>query len=187
MQEKTTEKDLIIALKTGSEQAFNELYKLHWNRVYHFTSLYLRRQDEVREVVQEIFIKVWENREKIDENTNFTGYLFIITRNHIFNKTRDSLNKAFLKETLINATMDSYMIDDEIAAEDLKNYIDQLIEQMPAQRQRVFNLSRKEYKTYKEISSLLDISEKTVERHINEAIKFLKSNLHLYIIFLFLT
>ena len=132
------------------------LYKQYWEKVYHFCGLYLNNRDVAEDVVQEVFIKVWESREFIREDDNFKGLLFIITRN----------------------------LEEEITAYNLGEYIDHLIEELPERRRVIFNLSRKEHKSYKEIAFQLNISEKTVENQISEALKFLKKNIMLLIWFI---
>lgn len=181
------ERDLILALKEGNEGAFKELYDIYWKNVFHFATLYIRNSEEVREIVQEVFIKLWEARESLKAEESLKGFLFIVTRNHIFNRARSkSFNYDFYEVTLNNALEQSYNIEQEMDAKDLAIYIDELVNQMPPQRKMVFTLSRKEYKSYKEIALLLDISEKTVERHINESLKFIKANLKLFLLFLFI-
>lgn len=178
------EEKLILALKHGSETAFEEIYLLYWHRVFHFASLYINNKEEVKEIVQDVFIKLWESKSSLQEGKDLKGYLFIITRNHIFNKSRSKyFNYDFYQCTINNALKYSYRIETELEAKELKVQIERLINEMPRQRQKIFKLSRKEHKKYKEIASMLGISEKTVERHINEAIKYIKRNLHLYIIF----
>ncbi|WP_106830813.1 RNA polymerase sigma-70 factor [Parabacteroides pacaensis] len=178
------DKSLLIALKQGDREAFATLYKQYWSQVYNFSRLYLTTRESAEEVVQEVFIKVWETRHFIRESDNFKGFLFIITRNLIFNQSRKHFNEEFYRLTVLSALEESYDIEGEIDARNLREYIDLLIEELPPQRRLVFNLSRKEYKSYKEIAQQLNISEKTVERHINEAIKFLKKNLILLSYFL---
>lgn len=78
---------------------------------------------------------------------------------------------------------ETYNVEDELAASDLRNHINSLIELMPPRRQEIFRLSREKQLSYKEIAELLDISEKTVEHHIADALKFLKRNMELYLIF----
>ncbi|GHT08643.1 DNA-directed RNA polymerase sigma-70 factor [Bacteroidia bacterium] len=180
------EKSLISAVKNGSESAFKEIYNAYWQRVFLFASLYITDKDEVRDIVQDVFVKLWESRSFLREEENFKGYLFIITRNHVFNKSRSAhFNYDFYRQTIDNALEHSYRIEDELEAEDLEKQINRLIEEMPSQRRRVFILSRKQYKSYKEIAAVLNISEKTVERHINEAIKYIKTNLQLLSFFIF--
>ena len=177
------EKELIIRLKQGSKEAFTTLYKQYWKQVYDFSCLYLTSVSAAEEVVQEVFIKVGESREFLREDDNFKGLLFIITRNMIFNQHRKKLNEDFYRVTVLAAMEKSYDIEDEIETNNLREYIDLLIEELPPRRREIFNLSRKENKSYKEIALLLNISEKTVENQIHEALKFLKKNITLLLFF----
>ena len=113
---------------------------------------------------------------------NFKGLLFIITRNLIFNQHRKSLNEDFYKMTVISAMESSYDIEEEIEAKNLSDYIDLLINELPPRRREIFNLSRKENKSYKEIAELLHISEKTIENQISEALKYLRKNISMLIV-----
>lgn len=177
-------RDLLLdALKNGNAEAFTVLYRENWKQVYNFTRLYISNYDTAEEIVQDVFVKVWESREFLKEDGNINGLLFITTRNIIFNKFKKKINEDIYKMTVLSAMQDSYNIEDEIDAKDLSAYIDQLIDELPPQRRKVFNLSRKEYKSYKEIAEQLNISEKTVERHINESLKYIRRNLALLFIF----
>ena len=167
--------ELILLLKQSNQEAFTTLYKEHWKQVYNFSRLYLTSQTIAEEVVQEVFIKVWESRDFIREDENFKGLLFIITRN---------LNEDFYKMTVLAAMESSYDIEEEIEAKNLGEYIDRLIGELPPRRREIFNLSRKGNKTYKEIAELLDISEKTVENQIGEALKYLRKNMVMLSFFL---
>lgn len=180
-----SEKELVISLKNGDERAFTALYKLYWSKVYNFSRLYLSSIAEVEEIVQQVFVKVWETRDFLREDEHFKGYLFIITRNLIFNQFRKSFNEKAYRLTVLEASLESYNIEDELNAADLKEFIQRLVCELPPRQQEVFKMSRDAHLTYKEIASRLNISEKTVERHINEAIKFLKKNILLYLIFIF--
>ena len=175
---------LILLLKQSNQEAFTTLYKKYWKQVYNFSRLYLTSQSVAEEVVQEVFIKVWESRDCMREGDNFKGLLFIITRNLIFNMHRKNLNEDFYKMTVLSAMESSYDIEEEIDAKNLSEYIDLLIADLPPRRREIFNLSRKENKSYKEISQLLGVSEKTVENQIGEALKFLRKNLILLSLFL---
>ena len=90
------EKEAIIKLKTCNDKAaFAFLYRSYWAKVYNFTRLYITSAVDVEEIVQEVFIKIWENREALDEEQNFAGYLFITMRNLVFNRSRKNLNEPF--------------------------------------------------------------------------------------------
>lgn len=178
------EKELILLLKQGSKEAFTTLYKQYWKQVYNFSRLYLTNQSAAEEVVQEVFIKIWETREFVREEDHFKGLLFIITRNLVFNQHRKSLNEDFYKVTVLAAMEETYDVEEEIDAKNLREYIDMLIIELPPRRREIFNLSRKEHKSYKEIALQLNISEKTVEHQISEALKYLRKNITMLLLFI---
>ena len=162
-----TEKELIVSLKQGDEAAFTALYRMYWPKVHNFSRLYLSSIAEV-----------------LKENESFKGFLFIITRNIIFNQFRKSFNENAYKTTVLSSAEVEYDIENEMDAADLQGYIKKLISELTPRQQEVFHLSREEHLSYKEIAIRLSISEKTVERHINEALKFLRKNIYLFFIFL---
>lgn len=172
----------ILRLKDGDKDAFELLYNLYWQKVYNFTRLYITHPIEVEEVLQEVFVKLWEVHALIDETKNFEGFLFIITRNLIFNCSRRSFYEDNFQLTLLEAVEESYNVEDELAASELRSYLDSLLEMLSPRQREVFHLSREEHLTYKEIAIRLQISEKTVEHHISYVLKFLKKNLQLYVL-----
>lgn len=177
------EKEAIYKLKDGDKEAFEFLYRQYWAKVYNFTRLYITSALDTEDIVHEVFAKLWETRAFVNVNKNFNGFLFIVTRNIIFNQSRDSFNDTFYQLTAVEALEESYDIEEELITSDLRAHIDSLIALLPPRRQEVFRMSREEHLSYKEIATRLDLSEKTVERHIADAIKFLKKNLLLYSIF----
>lgn len=179
-----TETQLIRLVKEGNKEAFSILYTQYWEKVYAFGCLYLDRKERAEDVVQEVFIKIWESREFLEEEENFKGLLFIITRNLIFNQHRKNVNEDFYKMTVLAAVEETSTLEEEIEASDLSAYIDLLIRDLPPKRRQIFDLSRKEHKSYKEIAAILHISEKTVENQIGEALKYLKRNIRLLAMFI---
>lgn len=177
----------IKALSIGDKDEFTSLYTQYWNQVYSFSRLYLVNPDTAEEVVQEVFIKVWEAKETLRDDVDFKGFLFIVTRNLIFSKFRKDLNEDYYKLTVLNALEQSYTIEDELEAKDLSAYIDILIQNLPPRCKEIFILSRTENMSYKEIAEKLAISEKTVENQISKALGYLKKNLRLLSVFLLLT
>lgn len=179
-----TERQLLISLKEGDHQAFTHLYNQYWRQVYNFCRLYVQA-DAAEEVMQEVFIKLWTGRALIKEDANFKGYLFIVTRNIVFDQYRKGVNESALKTALMTVLDDSCEFEEEISANDLMEYINGLIKEMPLQRQQIFDLSRKENLTYREIAEKLNITEKAVEQSIGRSIKFLKQ--HISFVLLLLT
>ena len=85
-----------------------------------FPVLYLVSSEDVAEIVQEVFIKLWETRHLVDEEQPFEGFLFIVTRNQIFNYSRKQLNYSFLKMTVLQSIEQSYEDEDQLEISDLK-------------------------------------------------------------------
>jgi len=178
------DKALIIALKNGDEEAFTSLYHRYCNKVYKFCSLYFTNNSSAEEVVQEVFIKLWDIRSYVNENENLEGLLFIITRNMVFDNTRKNFNESFYHISILAAYDKAYDIEEELHAKDLKVYIDRLVNELTPRQKEIFCMSRYEHLSYKEIAEKLNITPKTVERHINDALKYLKKNIYFLHLFL---
>ena len=175
----------IIKFKFGDHKAFERIYYEYWSKVLHFTRLYIKDQNEQEEIVQQVFVRLWEKRTMLDETRDLDGLLFIITRNMVFNRTRRSFKEKAYKE-LVEMTGEGslYNMEERIDAQDLQRYIDKLISIMPARQSEAFVLSRKGGLSATEISEKMNISVKGVERHIYLALKFIKANLPLFVLFL---
>ncbi len=163
--------------RQGDSEAFASLYQSHWQQVFRFSRLYLKSDDDAEDVVQEVFIRLWQIHERILPGDNFSGLLFIITRNLIFNRFRRQLDPLGFKVSVLAALEASDDIESEISARDLSEYIDRLVDLMPARQRQVFNMSRRDHKSYREIAEELNLSQKTVEAHMREALRFLRDNL----------
>ena len=177
------ESHLLEKMKKGDTASFTVLYNRYWSKVYEFTRLYIISDEDAEEVVQEVFVKLWESREALNTEMNFDGYLFIITRNLIFNKSRRSFNTEFLKITIDEAIhlQSNSNVSSEVVTADLKEYLLKLIDELPPRQKEVFVLSRERQLSHQEIADLLNISTKTIERHITEALKFLKVRLPIFL------
>lgn len=178
------EKVILNRMKAGDEEAFAWLYNHYWQKVYHFARLYLTSSSEISEAVQDVFLHVWEARETFDNSKNFDGYLFIITRNIIFNYSRRYFNELNFKMTVLQSMEEGYSIEEELDARDLKRYIDKLVVQLPANRQRIFRMSRELHLSNKQIAEQCAITEKAVERQITLALKFIRDNLPFFVLFM---
>ena len=179
------EEELIEQVKNGNNIAFAALYDYYWQKVYNFTKLYVTSSDSISEIVQDVFVKFWESRHLLDSNRKVEGFLFIITRNIIFNKARSRMREDMFKMTVLRSIEDRkpYNQEDRMVAEDLKEYIDRLIAVLPERQREIFLMSREENMTYREIALRCGIGEKAVERHIHLTLKFLKKNLLLFMLF----
>ena len=89
------DQEAIVLLKSDSHEAFEYLYKVYGGQVYNFSKLYINSSEDIKEVVQEVFVKLWEARSFLREDENFRGFLFIVTRNLIFNRQKKTFNENY--------------------------------------------------------------------------------------------
>lgn len=183
-----TDQDLISLLKKGDDNAFTIIYNRSWNKVCNFSRLYITSDADVEDIVQQVFLKLWNYRESLKENENLDGFLFIATRNLVFSHMRKSFNENAYKLTVLDTVKDIdkdwYGIQEEIEAYELGEYIEQLFKELSPRQQEIFRLSRSEMCSNREIAERLSISEKTVEKHITATLRYFRENIRLLIIFL---
>ena len=148
---------MLDRFRQGDANAFASLYRTHWNQVFRFSRLYLKNDEDAEDVVQEVFIRLWQIHERIHPDGNFSGLLFIITRNLIFNRFHKQIDPLSFKVSVLAALESSDDIESEVSARDLAEYIDRLIDLMPTRQRQVFNMSRREHKSYREIAEELNL------------------------------
>ena len=170
--------DLIRELKKDNIEAFNQLFYVYSSKLYHFGYGYLKSKEDTEEMVQEIFSVIWNNRLNIKEKYLFRSYLFSIAFNYIKKYFR---SKALIKKYADHHSfpqMETDETSEEVEYASLKSKVDGLVDQMPEKRKAVFIKSRFEGKNAKEISVEMNISQSTVENHLNQALKFLRQQLN---------
>lgn len=169
------ENEIVAQLQKGSLSAFERLFENYSQKLYRFSFSYLKSAPESEDVVQEVFLKIWENRSKIKTETSFQSYLFTIA----FNSIRKNFNKKSRQERyrldLFNSlSNEDYSIEDHRDYEFLVSKLDATIDQMPPRRKEIFLKRKKEGKSVRDIANEMYISPKTVENQITEAMNFLK-------------
>lgn len=170
-----TEK-LIRNLRNSNINAFNQLFEQYSSKLYHFAYGYLKSVEDTEELVQEVFIKIWEKRQDINPDYDFQSYLFTIAFNQVKKhfRSRHIMNKYL--EHAGNFESDSVATPD-VDYRELREIIDRLVERMPEKRKQVFIKSRIEGKNILAISEEMNISKKTAENHLHTALKYLKQEL----------
>jgi len=170
---------LITRFREGDMQAFDTIYHFFNRKLYAFVFKILKIEDDAREIVQDVFIKLWENREKVTGVSLFNSYLFTIAYNTSIDLVRKRINEKKYME-YINSLQKNYSMEDTIDKMDydtLNKEIELLVEKLPLKQREVYKLSRIENLSHKEIAGKLKISVNTVENHISKALHFLRKNL----------
>ena len=183
MVDSTDEKHLLIDLKGGSFQAFERLYNMYSGKLYNFIMrLSSGNQYMAEEVVQATFIRIWEVHEKVDPASSFISFLCTIAKNLLMNMYQRQTVEYVYNEYLMKSSVDrDSQTEENIDLRFLNEYIDSLAEELPAQRKKIFILSKKQNYTNKEIAEELQLTVKGVEYHITKALKPLRENLKDYL------
>jgi RNA polymerase sigma-70 factor (family 1) len=173
------ETELLEGLKKGSEIAFKQIYALYHHKIYRLALKFVKSEELAKEIVQDIFIKIWEHRHTINKDLSFSAYLFRIAHNHIFNLLKRASKEVSIKKQIMAAAeISSNQTEDEVIAAEYESLAIHAIEQLPPQRKLIFQLCRMEGKSYEEVSFALGISKSTVRDHMVKAIRFIKEYLH---------
>ncbi|MBO9631573.1 MAG: RNA polymerase sigma-70 factor [Chitinophagaceae bacterium] len=170
------EKQLLLQIANADQASFSLLMKNHWSSVYVFALMYLKVAETAEEITQDVFVDIWNNRQKLPDLDNFRNYLFIIARNKTYSRLRKRLavlvesNSDKIKEELYNP-------DAQLIYKELYNELNNAIDQLPPRRKQVFMMSRFEGLSHAAIADKLGISKQTVNEHIVEALQFLRTAL----------
>ena len=169
------ERELLLRLKNGNEQAFEAIYNLYSNRLYGNLIKLVKSEEEAQEILQDIFIKIWNKRQEIDVDASFRSYLFKIAENKAYDFFRKlARDKRREKRLIAIATTEYVHIEEAILKKENEAILEKAIQSLPAQRQQVFRLCKLEGRTYKEVGELLGISVSTISDHIVKATKSLR-------------
>src|SRR5690606_1886894 len=136
------EKRLVVLLRQGDRNAFDELYYRYVQRLLAFSRHYIKDKDEAEEAVQEIFIRIWEKRKSLDESRSFKAYLFQSIKNYFLNLIRDKKNSCQISDIPEELHPNNENIFDDLTYRELEQTARSLIASLPKVQQEVFTLSR---------------------------------------------
>ncbi|MBO9676334.1 MAG: sigma-70 family RNA polymerase sigma factor [Sphingobacteriaceae bacterium] len=169
------EKDLLFRLQKGDHHAFEAIYHLYKAKLIRNSLRLLKSADLVEELIQDLFIKIWEQRAKIDVNQPLNAYLFKVANNMIYDTFRKiSRDKRLQAHLILNSSEEYNHIEKFIFDKENRIALKNAINLLPAQQQKVFVLCKFEEKSYAEVSEMLNISHGTINNHIYRANQFLK-------------
>lgn len=173
-----TDNDLVEKLRDGDIEAFDMVYQRYASKLYSFSLKYLKSKEETEELLQSVFLKVWEHQKKLKRGTSFKSYLFTIAYNEICNIfRRRKYQEKFLADLRNESTEVSDETRDQIDYFFIKEQVDQIVAQLPEKYKTVFLKSRMEDKSANEISEELNLSRGTVDNYISESVKLIRANL----------
>lgn len=165
-------------LRLDDRTVIDEIYDLYHYKIFRFSHAYLKNEEDAYDLVQEVFVKLWENRFTLKSDTKFDAFLFTIAKNSILSLFRKRITEQkYLDYLAVAATSNSQGTEEQTDYIFLKQRYEQLIEKLPPKRQEIFKLSREKGFSNKQIALMQGIAEKTVEDHLSKAFSFFKQNL----------
>jgi len=175
---KISDNELISFLKKGDERAYTEIYNRYFELMFLFAFKKLEDEDLAKDFVQELFLNLWNKREGILEEGKLSSYLYIYLRSRLFDYFAHQKVENKYIEFLKTYQISTYESTDHLIREqELIKYIEKQIQALPKKMRRIFELSRKEHLSHKEIADKLNISENNVSSQIHGALKIFKAKL----------
>jgi RNA polymerase sigma-70 factor (family 1) len=177
------ERELLLRVAAGDESAFTALFGQYWDHIYNVAFTLTKSRETARDIVQEIFIKVWLVREELPHKDNFPNFLFIVARNHILTELRKKIREtpftdqlqAYFRESPLQA-------DQQLLYHESQALIHQAVSALPDQQRQVYLLTRENGWSQDEIAQYLQVSKSTVKTHMSRALaairEYLANNAH---------
>ncbi|PWK78977.1 RNA polymerase sigma-70 factor (ECF subfamily) [Mucilaginibacter oryzae] len=173
----SNEKELLMQVAEGNEFAFRRLFAIYHQRLGMHIFRITQSTELAEEVVQDVFLKIWMSRETLSRVDNFKAYLFVISKNHALNCLRKVVKEQLLLKKLEASNMVPFKTDSQ-DADQYYNLIDEAIDHLPPQQQKVYLMSRHNRLKYHEIADQMELSRETVKKYLQIATTSIKDYVH---------
>ena len=170
------EKELVSRLINGDQEAFAVLYAHYKNRLVYFGMQFLKSRDHVEDIFQDTFFMVWENRKYINSEYPFSSYIYTCFRNRVWNELRALCNdEKYRQYVLANAVTGRNEVEEQINFRQLDELLNKALEHLTVRQKQIFLLRRNQHLSNKEIAEKLHLSVYTVQEHISDSLKIIRS------------
>ncbi|SMB99162.1 RNA polymerase, sigma-24 subunit, ECF subfamily [Hymenobacter roseosalivarius DSM 11622] len=177
---------LVSALESGDENAFAHIYERYWQRLYELTHRKLGSGADAEEVVQDVFVGLWHKR-SVAHIHKLDVYLFTAAKYKIIDRIRSRIaHEGYVASAAPRSALADCTTEEMMGAADLSAALAASVGSLPANTQAVFRLSREQYQSVPEIAVRLNLAPKTVEYHLTRALRFLRTRLKDFLVFLLL-
>lgn len=171
----SNEKELLQQLIRSNAHAFRKIYEAYQHQVYTFALYLTKSKDDAEEATQEIFVKLWERRTKLSEETKLLAYVKAMAQNHITNAfKRAALDKAYQQRIFDNMAALHHVSANTLLDEKVNKIYEEALQNLTPQKRLIFTLAHHEGLSYEDIAAKLGISKNTVHNHMVESIKSVK-------------
>lgn len=173
--------DLALKIRTGNQKAFREIYDRYHVQMYYIAKKYVKSSELAEDAVQDIFVKLWDKRYRIDETKSLKAFLFTMLRNHVLNMIRDR------RDEIVSITgVESKMLprqnltEDDLVYKEYHDIVQQGLNELSDRKREVFELRTLQGHSNSEVAELLDINIRTVKTHFYNSSKFMREYLKKY-------
>ncbi|TDX00308.1 RNA polymerase sigma-70 factor (ECF subfamily) [Dinghuibacter silviterrae] len=164
---------LLISIAAGDVQAFSAVYYHYQDDLYRFVLRLVKIPALAEDVLQDIFLKIWEARQQLPGVHHFPGYLYTVARNHTLNVLQSVARSTHALNDLVRYFREQ-RVDDEALSKDYRRFIDHALHAIPARSREIFHKCREQGMTYEEVGREMGISRNAVKKHMMTAIRTLK-------------
>lgn len=171
----------IKKLANDDTHAFKSLYNIFYPKIHRFALMLLKNTQDADDVCQIIFMKIWLKRESLIEVHDLDNYLFVLSKNTILGYLSSEKMKYHGSDNIPDEK-DTITPHEDLVVSDMQLLIDIVVDNMPEQRQIIYRMSREQHLKNDEIAKRLGIQKKTVENHLNLALKDVKKALYLMLV-----
>ncbi|QRR01441.1 RNA polymerase sigma factor [Dyadobacter sandarakinus] len=168
---------ILMLSSRADEAAFTTLFDRYKHKLYGYLLSLTGSEMLAEDIVQDVFIKIWTDRESLADVRNFDSYLFRMSKNHAINHFRRMSQEALIISEVFKADPSQNLTDDSIALQETERLLAAAIEKLPAQQRAVYELSRHQGHSHEEIADLLKISVHTVRNHMVQAMATIRTQL----------
>lgn len=183
--DKHTDEALLDMLQDGDQRAFKALYDRYWTPLWSYAVNAMADDDEAEDILQELFMSIWEKRTTLHINTSLKAYLYRAVLNRVIDRIdRSKYRKTYLDDLKRTYDEGTYSTEHILFEKELTERVEACVNQMPPKMRTIFSLSRFERMNHQQISDYLNVSRENVNRQIKNALILLKRNLLVLVIFL---
>jgi len=175
--EQYTDHELLLSLYDGDHNAFREIYRRYWDKLFYIAAKKLDDLHEAESIVQDVFVDLWQRRERLAITGALDGYLVVAVKYRMLNfLARQDRARAYRQHAAQQSAAADRSTEEWLSFEDLKEWLDKMVARLPEKCRIAYQL-REEGCNYKEIARQMQVSEKTVETHISRALKTLRTGI----------
>ncbi|MEO9474377.1 MAG: RNA polymerase sigma-70 factor [Cyclobacteriaceae bacterium] len=165
-------------LRAGDEASFRELYNFFSVKIYNVSRKMNLDHEDAEGIVQDVFLKIWRNKERLDSSLSFNAYLLTIVRSMVIKMTRKkAYHLAYVTYAIANNSLETNHTEDYIIFSNLEELSTKALDELPVKQKQIFMMKNVEHYSVEEISENLNLSKRTVENQIYRATKSLKEKL----------